>query len=106
MQSLFVDADFGSKNKKVTLFEGSSFDLSFLRFDFFFSSIVSLLVTWLGGRLVLSFHWLRLSFPVAFPEYVRKFASIEAIQDQEQAKSDSESSLSDFSENEAQDMEL
>lgn len=38
-------------------------------------------------------------------EYVKKFASLAADQAQE-AESDAESSLSDFSENEAQDMEF
>jgi ubiquitin-conjugating enzyme E2 H len=41
-------------------------------------------------------------------EYVRKYATEEALREQEQkaVSSDSESSLSDFSEDEAQDMEL
>lgn len=40
-------------------------------------------------------------------DYVKKFATEEALRDQEQAESsDSESSMSDFSEDEAQDMEL
>lgn len=43
----------------------------------------------------------------SFPDYVKKFATEEALRDQEQAESsDSESSMSDFSEDEAQDMEL
>lgn len=41
-------------------------------------------------------------------EYVRKYATEEALRDQENAavSSDSESSMSAFSEDEAQDMEL
>ncbi|XP_064632719.1 ubiquitin-conjugating enzyme E2 H [Lineus longissimus] len=39
-------------------------------------------------------------------EYVKKYATEEAIREQEDQSSSSESSLSDFSENEAQDMEL
>lgn len=40
-------------------------------------------------------------------EYVRKYATEEALREQEQGvSSESESSMSDFSENEAEDMEL
>jgi ubiquitin-conjugating enzyme E2 H len=41
-------------------------------------------------------------------EYVRKYATEEALREQENqgVSSDSESSMSDFSEDEAQDMEL
>lgn len=41
-----------------------------------------------------------------FVEYVRKYATEEALRGQENVSSDSESSMSDFSENEAEDMEL
>lgn len=43
-----------------------------------------------------------------FTEYVRKYATEEALREQEHqaVSSDSESSMSDFSEDEAQDMEL
>ena len=40
------------------------------------------------------------------PEYVRKYATEEALRSGENVSSDSESSMSDFSENEAEDMEL
>lgn len=41
------------------------------------------------------------------PDYVKRFATEEALRDQEQLdSSDSESSMSEFSEDEAQDMEL
>ena len=45
---------------------------------------------------------------IFFSEYVRKYATEEALREQEQqaVSSDSESSMSDFSEDEAQDMEL
>jgi len=39
-------------------------------------------------------------------EYIRKYATEEALKEQEEKSSSSESSLSDFSEDEAQDMEL
>ncbi|XP_056645897.1 ubiquitin-conjugating enzyme E2 H [Diorhabda carinulata] len=39
-------------------------------------------------------------------EYVRKYATEEALRGQENVSSESESSMSDFSENEAEDMEL
>ncbi|XP_069101681.1 ubiquitin-conjugating enzyme E2 H [Argopecten irradians] len=39
-------------------------------------------------------------------EYVRKYATEEALREQEHQSSSSESSMSDFSEDEAQDMEL
>lgn len=40
-------------------------------------------------------------------DYVKRFATEEALRDQDQVDStDSESSMSDFSEHEAQDMEL
>lgn len=43
-----------------------------------------------------------------FPEYIQKYATEEALKEQEEAAGDSssESSMSDFSEDEAQDMEL
>jgi hypothetical protein len=41
-----------------------------------------------------------------FSEYVRKYATEEALRGQENVSSDSESTMSDFSENEAEDMEL
>lgn len=42
-----------------------------------------------------------------FTEYVKKYATEEALRGQENnVSSDSESSMSDFSENEAEDMEL
>lgn len=42
------------------------------------------------------------------PEYIQKYATEEALKEQEEAAGDSssESSMSDFSEDEAQDMEL
>lgn len=44
---------------------------------------------------------------ILFAEYVRKYATEEALRGQENnVSSDSESSMSDFSENEAEDMEL
>jgi len=39
-------------------------------------------------------------------EYIKKYATEEALKDQEEMSSSSESSISDFSEDEAQDMEL
>ncbi|KAH1023164.1 hypothetical protein HUJ04_012421 [Dendroctonus ponderosae] len=42
----------------------------------------------------------------ALYEYVRKYATEEALRGGENVSSDSESSMSDFSENEAEDMEL
>lgn len=39
-------------------------------------------------------------------EYVRKYATEEALRGGDNVSSDSESSMSDFSENEAEDMEL
>lgn len=48
--------------------------------------------------------------PSAFPsaEYIQKYATEEALKEQEEGAGDSssESSMSDFSEDEAQDMEL
>ena len=41
-----------------------------------------------------------------YPEYVRKYATEAALREQEDVSSSSESSMSDFSEDEAQDMEL
>ena len=41
-----------------------------------------------------------------FLEYIKKYATEEALKDQEEMSSSSESSISDFSEDEAQDMEL
>lgn len=41
-----------------------------------------------------------------YAEYVKKYATEEALKGQENVSSDSESSMSDFSENEAEDMEL
>lgn len=40
------------------------------------------------------------------PEYIQKYATEEALKEQEEGHSSSESSMSDFSEDEAQDMEL
>lgn len=60
-------------------------------------------------------HLVSLQFPVSAcfsADYVRKYATEEALRDQENGgtgngmSSDSESSMSDFSEDEAQDMEL
>lgn len=49
----------------------------------------------------------KLHLLLIFSDYVKKFATEEALRDQKQLdSSDSESSMSDFSENEAQDMEL
>ena len=43
----------------------------------------------------------------SFPDYVKRFATEEALREQGQNdSSDSESSMSEFSEDEAQDMEL
>ncbi len=42
--------------------------------------------------------------PIA--DYVKKYATEEALREQEEMESSSESSMSDFSEDEAQDMEL
>ena len=39
-------------------------------------------------------------------EYVRKYATEEALREQDNMSTSSESSMSDFSEDEAQDMEL
>lgn len=47
--------------------------------------------------------WFTTSF---LPEYIKKYATEEALKDQEEMSSSSESSISDFSEDEAQDMEL
>lgn len=49
-----------------------------------------------------------LCFMPPFPEYIQKYATEEALKEQEEAAGDSssESSMSDFSEDEAQDMEL
>lgn len=41
-----------------------------------------------------------------FSEYVKKYATEEALREHEHQSSSSESSMSDFSEDEAQDMEL
>lgn len=51
------------------------------------------------------------SFPppcASLPEYIQKYATEEALKEQEEGGGDSssESSMSDFSEDEAQDMEL
>lgn len=45
---------------------------------------------------------------VSFPEYIQRYATEEALKEQEEGGGDSssESSMSDFSEDEAQDMEL
>lgn len=52
--------------------------------------------------LILSFN-----APPPFADYVKRFATEEALRDQGQNESsDSESSMSEFSEDEAQDMEL
>ena len=39
-------------------------------------------------------------------DYVKKYATEEALREQEEMSTSSESSMSDFSEDEAQDMEL
>lgn len=49
------------------------------------------------------FMWCTTSF---LSEYIKKYATEEALKDQEEMSSSSESSISDFSEDEAQDMEL
>ncbi len=41
-----------------------------------------------------------------FSDYVKKYATEEALREQEDMSTSSESSMSDFSEDEAQDMEL
>ncbi|NXQ23035.1 UBE2H enzyme, partial [Peucedramus taeniatus] len=48
------------------------------------------------------------SFSLSHPEYIQKYATEEALKEQEEGTGDSssESSMSDFSEDEAQDMEL
>lgn len=64
--------------------------------------------------LILCFWWIVETFNFYYKfeffilEYVRKYATEEALREQEQhiVLSDSESSMSDFSEDEAQDMEL
>ena len=43
---------------------------------------------------------------VVVTEYIKKYATEEALREQEHNSSSSESSMSDFSEDEAQDMEL
>ena len=43
---------------------------------------------------------------VLFPEYIRKYATEDALKEQEDMSSSSESSISDYSEDEVQDMEL
>lgn len=45
---------------------------------------------------------------LVFPEYIQRYATEEALKEQEEGGGDSssESSMSDFSEDEAQDMEL
>ena len=52
---------------------------------------------------ILLLHLVRLSFVA---EYVQKYATEEALREHEHVSSSSESSMSDFSEDEAQDMEL
>lgn len=49
-----------------------------------------------------------LLFVSSFSEYIQKYATEEALKEQEEGTGDSssESSMSDFSEDEAQDMEL
>lgn len=49
-----------------------------------------------------------LFFSLSFTEYIQKYATEEALKEQEEGAGDSssESSMSDFSEDEAQDMEL
>jgi hypothetical protein len=46
--------------------------------------------------------------PIPWTEYIQKYATEEALKEQEEGTGDSssESSMSDFSEDEAQDMEL
>ena len=43
---------------------------------------------------------------VVIADYLKRYATEEALKEQEQDESTSESSMSDFSEDEAQDMEL
>lgn len=52
--------------------------------------------------------WPHSSLPVSFSEYIQRYATEEALKEQEEGGGDSssESSMSDFSEDEAQDMEL
>lgn len=54
-------------------------------------------------------HFAFVSFSIFFfPEYIQRYATEEALKEQEEGGGDSssESSMSDFSEDEAQDMEL
>ena len=56
----------------------------------------------LMDKKIILFNW-----PYAFfSEYVKKYATEEALREQEHQLSSSESSMSDFSEDETQDMEL
>lgn len=52
--------------------------------------------------------WMSHGVCVCFPEYIQRYATEEALKEQEEGGGDSssESSMSDFSEDEAQDMEL
>lgn len=45
-------------------------------------------------------------FIIFLVEYIRKYATEDALKEQEELSSSSDSSISDFSEDEAQDMEL
>lgn len=55
-----------------------------------------------------SVHCSRVFSFLSHPEYIQKYATEEALKEQEEGTGDSssESSMSDFSEDEAQDMEL
>ena len=51
-------------------------------------------------------QFLNIFLVVFLTEYIKKYATEEVLKDQEEMSSSSESSISDFSEDEAQDMEL
>ena len=58
-------------------------------------------------RFEISLHFAPLALPVKrISDYLKRYATEEALKEQEQDESTSESSMSDFSEDEAQDMEL
>lgn len=62
-----------------------------------------------GGVSLCTSHVFNLFPPrVSFSEYIQRYATEEALKEQEEGGGDSssESSMSDFSEDEAQDMEL
>lgn len=62
----------------------------------------------LKTHIVFQYNIIKYKCSKNFPEYVRKYATEEALREQEQqgVSSDSESSMSDFSEDETKDMEL